>query len=244
VQSPLTTPAALPPADIGVCLDLPVGGFEKLSAVDWPGQLAAVVFCQGCAWRCGYCHNPHLIPFARTADSPTWDSLLAWLGRRRGLLDAVVFSGGEPTWHGALGEAMQQVRDLGFKIGLHTGGPSPERLERLLPWLDWVGFDFKAPFSAYAKVTGRDDGVPARRSLQMLLAARIPCEVRTTWHPQLLSHEDLSSMADAVGELGCTEWVIQRFRPDGCGDVTLCQRSPGEVPLERINRPGLRIRVR
>lgn len=244
MQPPLTTSAAPPPADAGARVDLPIGGFEKLSAVDWPGQLAAVVFCQGCAWRCGYCHNPHLIPFARTADGPAWDQLLAWLGRRRGLLDAVVFSGGEPTWHGALGEAMRQVRDLGFKIGLHTGGPSPERLERLLPWLDWVGFDFKAPFAAYAKVTGRDDGVPARRSLELLLAGRISCEIRTTWHPQLLSDYDLACMAGALGELGCTDWVIQRFRPDGCADATLRQRPLGELPPAVFRHPRLRVCVR
>ena len=244
MRPPLTTPAAPPPADAGVTVDLPIGGFEKLSTVDWPGLLAAVVFCQGCTWRCGYCHNPHLIPFARTADGPAWDQVLAWLGRRRGLLDAVVFSGGEPTWHAALGEAMRQTRALGFKIGLHTGGPSPVRLEQMLPWLDWVGFDFKAPFAAYATVTGRDDGVPARRSLELLLAARIPCEIRTTWHPQLLSDDDLACMAGALGELGCTDWVIQRFRPDGCADVTLRQRPLGELPPAVLRHPRLRVSVR
>lgn len=239
MQSPLTSPA-----DATATVDLPVGGFEKLSAVDWPGQLAAVVFCQGCAWRCGYCHNPHLIPFARSSASPTWASLLAWLGRRRGLLDAVVFSGGEPTWHGALGEAMQQARALGFKIGLHTGGPAPERLERLLPLLDWVGFDFKAPFSSYARVTGRDDGASARRSLELILAAPISCEIRTTWHPRLLREDDLLNMAGALGELGCTEWVIQRFRPDGCADSALSLHHVGAVPPSVAYHPKLRVGIR
>jgi len=244
LQPPLTTPPARPPADAGAEVNLPVGGFEKLSTVDWPGQLAAVVFCQGCAWRCGYCHNPHLIPFARTADSPAWPKVLAWLDRRRGLLDAVVFSGGEPSWHAELGEAMRQTRTLGFKIGLHTGGPSPERLEPLLPLLDWVGFDFKAPFPSYAKVTGRDDGAAARQSLELLFGAHIPCEVRTTWHPLLLPEGDLLHMAEILSELGCIEWVIQRFRPDGCADTGLCQHPVGAVPATVLRDPRLRVTIR
>lgn len=244
MQPALTNPAAAPPAGASEGVDLPIGGLEKLSAVDWPGQLAAVVFCQGCAWNCRYCHNPHLIPFARTADGPPWGEVLVWLGRRRGLLDAVVFSGGEPTWHAALGAAMRQARDLGFRIGLHTGGPSPERMERLLPWLDWVGFDFKAPFASYAKITGRDDGAAARRSLERLLAARIPCEIRTTWHPQLLTEDDLHVMAATLDELGCTEWVIQRFRPDGCADDALCRHPVGEVPPAVCRHARLRISIR
>ncbi|MDQ5977772.1 MAG: pyruvate formate lyase activating enzyme [Verrucomicrobiota bacterium] len=244
MQPPLTTPPERPPAGVGAEVDLPVGGFEKLSTVDWPGQLAAVVFCQGCAWHCGYCHNPHLIPFARAADGPAWPKVLAWLGRRQGLLDAVVFSGGEPTWHAELGEAIRQTRALGFKIGLHTGGPSPERLERLLPLLDWVGFDFKAPFADYAKVTGRDDGVPARRSLEMIRAARIACEIRTTWHPALLPDADLQTMADSLADLGCTEWVIQRFRAEGCDDDALRRHPGGNVPPSVVRHARLRVSIR
>ena len=115
---------------------LVVGGFERLSTVDWPGQLAAVVFCQGCAWRCAYCHNPHLLAFAPAADAPpapSWPEILAWLPRRRGLLDAVVFSGGEATFQPGLPEALRAVRALGFKAGLHTGGPLPGRFAQCLP---------------------------------------------------------------------------------------------------------------
>lgn len=239
----ITTSSASPRA-AEAAARLPVGGFEKLSTVDWPGQLAAVVFCQGCAWRCGYCHNPHLLPFGCGDLALAWDEIVAWLVRRRGLLDAVVFSGGEPTWHGALGDAMRQARALGFKIGLHTGGPSPWRLERLLPLLDWIGFDFKAPFADYAKVVGRPDGEAARRSLELVMAARIPCEIRTTWHPRLLSDDDLRAMADTLAALGRADWVIQRFRTDGCADAALNVHPVGQPPVALLARPGLRIAVR
>lgn len=222
---------------------LRIGGLEKLSAVDWPGQLVAVVFCQGCAWHCRYCHNPHLIPFARSPET-TWTEVLAWLKRRRGLLDGVVFSGGEATYQPALAAAMQQARDLGFKIGLHTGGPSPERIAAVLPLLDWVGFDFKAPFSTYARVTGHDHGHRAQESFRLLRAANIPCEIRTTWHPALLSADDLAEMADTLISAGCTEWIIQRFRPAGCTDTELCQTPLGLLPSLHARHAPLRVTAR
>jgi pyruvate formate lyase activating enzyme len=222
---------------------LRIGGLERLSLVDWPGQLAAVVFCQGCGWHCRYCHNPHLIPFP-PASKFAWPDIMAWLEHRRGLLDAVVFSGGEPTLQPGLYAAMKEARALDFKIGLHTGGPVPENLHPLLSLLDWVGFDFKAPFSSYARITGHPHGEQARTSFQMLGSARVRCEVRTTWHPHLLSKEDLSDMARSLSEAGCTEWIIQRFRPDGCTDEELRTAFLGTVPVEAIDVPGLSIIVR
>lgn len=220
-----------------------IGGLEKLSLVDWPGQLCAVVFLQGCAWSCRYCHNPQLIPFA-TPPTHAWEDVLVWLRRRQGLLDGVVFSGGEPTWQPALGDALRAARALGFKTGLHTGGPSPERLAPLLPLLDWIGFDFKAPFDDYAKITGRAHGAQAGASLRLIREARVPCEVRTTWHPDLLSEADLAAMADTLCADGHTEWIIQRFRPDGCADEELRMSRVGDVPLAALARHGLNISVR
>lgn len=225
--------------------DLRIGGLEKLSLVDWPGRLSATLFLQGCAWRCRYCHNPHLIPFAAApGGGPTWPAVLAWLSRRRGLLDGVVFSGGEPTWQAGLGAAFEAVRELGFAAALHTGGPRPDRLERLLPQLAWVGFDFKAPFARYAGVTGADDGGRARASLRLLLDAGVAHEIRTTWHPQLLALGDLEAMASTLVDEGVRTWVIQRFRPDGCADPELRAQPAGEPPVERLRHPALSIVVR
>ena len=101
---------------------LRVGGLTPLSATDWPGQLSAVVFCQGCPWRCSYCHNPHLLAF-RGAGEISWQDVLAFLGRRAGLLDAVVFSGGEPLAQHALADAMRAVKRMGFGVEVVTVGP-------------------------------------------------------------------------------------------------------------------------
>ncbi len=224
---------------------LRIGGWEKLSAVDFPGRLAAVVFCQGCAWRCGYCHNPHLLAFAPpTGSIAEWSEIARWLERRRGLLDAVVFSGGEATLQPGLGEALREVRALGFETGLHTGGPAPARLAAVLPDLDWVGFDFKAPFDAYETVTLHRHGDHVRESLRLLLASGVPHEIRTTWHPALLPSDALKAMADSLVAEGVSEWVIQRFRPDGCLDPGLADLHGQEPPLAALERPRLRITVR
>jgi len=117
--------------------ELVVGGLTPLSTVDWPGELAAVVFCQGCAWSCPYCHNANLRP-VKPGERP-WAEVLAWLETRQGLLDAVVFSGGEPLLQHGLPQALETVRSLGFKAGLHTSGLDPAALARVLPRVDWVG---------------------------------------------------------------------------------------------------------
>ena len=132
---------------------LKVGGYTPFTATDYPGKLAAVVFVQGCPWRCGYCHNPHLQ--SRTTDSPVpWAAVLARLCRRVGLIDAVVFSGGEPTMDPGLEEAICAVRAMGFSVGLHTAGMYPQRLAAVLPLVDWVGMDIKASAHGYDAITG------------------------------------------------------------------------------------------
>jgi len=158
---------------------LRIGGLTPLSLSDWPGQLAAVVFCQGCPWRCGYCHNPHLIP-PRAVTSLEWDDVLAFLERRRGLLDAVVFSGGEPTLQPSLRQAMEEVKGMGYLIGLHTAGIVPRRLAEVLPLLDWVGMDVKAPFEEHERVTGkRGSASRARASRELIRASGVACEFHT-----------------------------------------------------------------
>lgn len=181
-----------------------------------------MVFCQGCPWRCRYCHNPHLIP--REAEGLTsWSEVEAFLQRRRGLLDAVVFSGGEPTLQPGLAQACQTARALGFKVGLHTAGPYPERLAEVLPLVDWVGLDIKARFEMYQAITGvPGSGARARESLDLLLAVGVSYEVRTTVHPALLDGAQALILARDLARLGVRNYAVQVFRPQGCADAGLC----------------------
>jgi pyruvate formate lyase activating enzyme len=204
----------------GAAQHLRVGGLQSWSSCDWPGELAATVFCQGCGWACPYCHNPHLRP--AHGNGPSWHAVMAVLRSRQDLLDGVVFSGGEPLLQTALSAAIDEVRALGFRIALHTGGPSPERLAVVLPRLDWVGFDIKAPFAEYDAITGaKDSGAAAKASLQLLRASGVPYQLRTTVHPKLLDDAALMRLNVDLADLGCGPTLVQHFRPQGCADTRL-----------------------
>jgi pyruvate formate lyase activating enzyme len=195
--------------------ELRVGGLARFSTCDWPGELVATIFCQGCGWDCPYCHNPHLRPMQSDAQLP-WSSVMALLESRRGLLDAVVFSGGEPTIQEALLDAVKSIRSLGFRLGLHTAGIAPERFAPVLPLLDWVGFDVKAPFSRYPRITGvKESGNKALTSLRMLLESGVAYEVRTTLHPALLSVAERIELRDELISLGVRNYAVQLFRSEG-----------------------------
>lgn len=220
-------PAAAPRA-------LRVGGLTPFTSIDYPGQLAAVVFVQGCPWRCVYCHNPHLQRRGGDGEATgegsgmgrSWPSVRGWLARRAGLIDAVVFSGGEPTIDPRLGEAMDDVRALGFRIGLHTAGIYPRRLQALLPRVDWIGFDVKAPLSdaalhdGIAGVAGSTRGVES--ALRLVLGSGVALECRTTAHPSLLPDPVLLRLARELAALGVRRYALQLARavpsaPGGIG---------------------------
>ena len=175
-----------------------------------------MVYCQGCPWRCSYCHNPHLLP-GRAAGGIAWSAVREFLRRRRGLLDAVVFSGGEPTAQPGLARAMRDARALGYRIGLHSAGIYPRRFAEVLPLVDWVGFDAKAPFdAAYERITGvRASGEAALESARALLASGVECEFRTTWHAGFLSSAELDRLTRTLAGLGVRRYALQEFRATG-----------------------------
>jgi len=195
-----------------------VGGVVPFTATDYPGQIAAVVFVQGCPWRCAYCHNPHLQPRTRNS-ALAWGAVMELLKRRVGLLDAVVFSGGEPTTDPALAQAIRDVRSLGFKVGLHTAGTHPRRLKEVLPLVDWVGLDVKAAFANYPGITrASSSGMHALASLEAVLASGVQYECRTTLHPDLLPENEILSLAQTLSAMNVTNYVLQVFRTQGCDD--------------------------
>ncbi len=192
---------------------LTVGGLTPCTTIDYPDHLAAVVFCQGCPWRCGYCHNRGLLDETRAGVLP-WEEVLSFLDRRRGLLDAVVFSGGEPTMQEQLPAAVELVRGKGFLVGLHTAGPYPDRLAVLLPQLDWVGMDLKAPFAEYDSISGvAGSGEAARQSARLLRESGVRHQFRTTLDPFILSGGRLEAMERLVAEEWGETLVVQPLSP-------------------------------
>lgn len=239
VFAPVSSPARPRPP-------LRVGGLTPFTSIDYPGKLSAVVFVQGCPWRCGYCHNPHLQPRGG-AGGPAWTEVLDWLRRRVGLLDAVVFSGGEPTVDPALAAAMAESRALGLAVGLHSAGTHPRRLHEVLPQADWVGLDIKAPLddpAAYERTTGIAGAAQAvRRSLRALLAAGVAHELRTTAHPALLDDDALLRLADGLAGEGATHYALQVARPAGAlGPVG--DDYPAPATVQRLQQTFVQFTLR
>ncbi|WP_017428932.1 anaerobic ribonucleoside-triphosphate reductase activating protein [Vreelandella jeotgali] len=195
---------------------LPVAGLTPMTTLDYPDHLACVVFLQGCPLRCGYCHNPQMLE-PRKAKPDEWAEIEAFLDRRRGLLEGVVFSGGEPMLHADLPLAAARVRALGFRVGLHTAGVYPRRLKALLPWLDWVGLDVKGSAENFDVIVGRRGMAAAHReSLAQLLASDVAFECRTTVHWRDWTLASLRDLALSLSAQGVTHYAIQMARPQQC----------------------------
>lgn len=194
--------------------DLAIAGLVPLSTVDWPGHLVATVFLQGCPWACGYCQNVDIIDPTTPGVMP-WQHVLDLLGRRVGLLDGVVFTGGEALRQKELGSAVAQVRDRGFRVGLHTAGPYPRRLASLIGTLDWVGLDIKARREDYESVVGYDVGQKAWDSLEVVLASGVDHEVRTTVHPGAPAAVHLPEILSQLRRKGVHTFALQEARTQG-----------------------------
>lgn len=213
-------------------IPLRLGGLTPLSTIDYPGELAAVVFCQGCPWRCQYCQNSELLNSSADTEID-WEDVLAFLERRRGLLDAVVFSGGEPTLQRGLGEAIAQIRTLGFKIGLHTAGCYPDRLTELLAVVDWIGLDIKSLPEHYVDLTlVEGSGAAAWTSLQRVVASRVKYEVRITIHPTLMPTDRLRVLVRQLAQAGVVHLALQGCRTESLQSLAL---TPEITTIAREN---------
>ena len=217
---------------------LKVGGLTPMTTIDFPDRLAAVVYCQGCPLRCRYCHNPELIP-RDNAELIPWQEILAFLRERRSLIDAVVFSGGEPTQQRALPQAIAEVRAMGYEIGLHTAGIYPRRLKQLLPLLDWVGLDLKALPDNYPRLTGMPaSGGLAWRSAEILIASNTPHELRTTFHPALMDPQERADLQVRVETLH-----PQLHRWQACRTGTCLDAGLNTLPWQPDNSTGSNTRI-
>ena len=209
-----------------------IGGITPLTTIDYPGELAAVLFLQGCPWRCRYCQNGALIT-RKTGDTLPWRQVTELLARRGNLLDAVVFSGGEPLVHAGLAEAMLQVRAMGFKIGLHTAGIYPRRLQSILPLIDWIGMDVKALPEDYESITGvKGSAARAWQSIEMIVHSGVAHEFRTTVHPDLLSQVQMDGLANVLRDVKANNWVIQECITARCLDENLRHPAAAKTGAE------------
>ncbi len=192
----------------------PVFNISPFTLLDFPDRTACILWFAGCNMRCGYCYNPEIVLGKGTL---SWDQVREFLLSRMGLLDGVIFSGGECTIHRQVIPFAREVKRMGFELKIDTNGSRPDVLEALVRenLLDFVSLDFKGMPDNFWKVTGSHLFKPFERSLEILLASPVPFEVRTTVHSDLLDYQDLNEMENWLRGKGFDgTFYLQLF----CGD--------------------------
>ena len=180
-----------------------LGGLIKFTLIDFPGRPAAVVFTQGCNFRCRYCHNPELVyPHMFSAPMPE-EELFSFLKRRQGTLEGVVITGGEPTLHEDILDFTAKIKNMGFAVKWDTNGTRPDVLREAYArkLLDYVAMDLKAPLEKYAVITGVDFN-PAilKESMKLITQSGIPYQFRTTYDKEVLTDDDIAAIRALTDE--------------------------------------------
>lgn len=204
-----------------------IKGIEKFSSRDFPGHISSTVFFGGCTFRCPYCHNADLVLRPETIPTMAADGFLSYLDGRRGWLEAVCFTGGEPLLHDDLEDLVRVVRERGLKVKIDTNGSFPDRLEALLALglVDWVALDIKAPLERYREVTRSDiDVEKVVRSADLLRASDVRTTFRTTFVPGLVGRDDVPKIGEWLR--GAPSYVVQTFVPRTTLDPAYLEVKP------------------
>lgn len=209
-------------------------GLQKTSFIDYPGLISAVVFTHGCNMACGYCHNGVLVRGPTPRDFLSRWAVLDELSRRRHLVAGVVITGGEPLIHPDLLELIGEIKSLGLKVKLDTNGTLPDRLREILPTVDYVAMDLKAPLDRYQLFGYSGDPQVIQQSISLLRCSDTPHEFRLVWIPGIHSLEMIPSMAETLGP--GAPLFLTAFRPGYCldPDFNLLPRPTSPVLLEAV----------
>ena len=178
-----------------------IGGLIKFTLIDFPGRPAAVVFTQGCNFRCRYCHNPELVYPHMFAEPVAIEEIYSFLKRRQGTLEGVVVSGGEPTLHEDLPSFMADLKAMGYATKLDTNGTRPDMLKSLLDakLLDYIAMDIKAPLEKYSLITGVDFNPEVlKQSMDLIRQSGLEYEFRTTYDKEVLTDADISTITQRL----------------------------------------------
>lgn len=207
-------------------MTMDIRGIQKLTLVDFPGRIGAIFFTGSCNFRCPYCHNPCLVLDPESQPSVSKSEFIDFLEKRKGRLEGVVFSGGEPTLQHDLPEYAAIASAMGYAVKIDTNGTNPEMIEKIYADgnLTMLGIDYKAPASRYAAVTGnRDPQLTAKvkRTITFAIANKIDLDIRTTVHRAIVDENDLREMAEELAAMGVKEWNLQQFAGEDIIDTEL-----------------------
>ena len=206
-----------------------IKGFLETSFLDWPGQVASVLFLAGCNFRCPFCHNHGLVLNPSAFPDVPWNDISSKLSRFQGWIDGVVISGGEPTLSPGLVDLAREIKSMGLKVKLDTNGSRPEVLAELFQQglLDHVAMDVKGPLDevAYARAAGRPGFLESvRESLVLLAASGVPYTLRTTVVPILHTESDVLRLAGQIRH--ASMWRLQKYHPENALDPAFRDITP------------------
>lgn len=190
-----------------------IGGIQKTSLLDYPNSISAIIWTVGCNFRCPFCYNKDIV-LGNVAIIPE-EEVLAFLQKRKGLLESLVISGGEPLMQEDVGEFIKKVKNLGYLVKIDTNGTYPEKLKELIDQklVDYVAMDVKAPKNKYDKLTGvKTDIEKIEKSIEIIKNSAIEYEFKTTFAPELLTKEDIVEIAKWLE--GSKRFYLQQFKND------------------------------
>lgn len=194
-----------------------IHGFQKMTLLDFPGRVACTIFTASCNLRCPFCHNAGLVTRLDASEKIDESEIFAYLEKRRGILDGVCITGGEPTLQADLADFIRRVRSLGYAVKLDTNGTRPDVLAALLDegLLDYVAMDVKNCPDRYAETVGIEDFdlSPIQASMDLLLGGNVDFEFRTTVTDEMHTPQDIGVLAARIS--GAPRYFLQPFVDSG-----------------------------
>jgi len=214
-----------------------IKGFQQTTLIDWEGKIASILFLGSCNFRCGFCHSKDLVTQPDQLTSVGFDNITTFLKSKKGWIEGVVITGGEPTIHGEkLINLLNAIKDLGVLVKLDTNGTNAELLKQIVDnkLVDYVAFDIKAPLreDAYYLVTETDTDIEEIiTSKDLLIDSDIDHEFRTTVVPSIFQKAHIEEIAESL--LGAKKYCIQQFVPRNTLNSTFSELKP--YPEEELD---------
>lgn len=214
-----------------------LGGYQKLTLIDFPGTIATTVFTVGCSFRCGFCHNPELVIKSQfPALNNLEEEFFAHLAKRKGKLEGVCITGGEPTIQSDIIEFIKKIKAMGFKVKLDSNGTRPDVLRKVIneKLVDFIAMDIKSSPENYSKTVGlKADIERIKLSVKLIMSSKIPYEFRTTVVPGIHSEQDFMEIAKWIK--GAKAYYLQEYREMRVLDPKIKSLTKGQkIDLERI----------
>ena len=191
-----------------------IGSLQRFSLIDYPGRICVVVFTQGCNFRCHYCHNPELVVEELFQEPLSEKAVFSFLEKRKGMLEAVTITGGEPTLQRDLIGFLEKTRQLGYLVKLDTNGSRPEMVKRVIEskLIDYIAMDVKAPEGKYREVANsyvNTDKI--KQSIKLIIDSKLNYEFRTTVVRSQLNERDIMEIGEMIQN--AKRYVLQKFVP-------------------------------